>query len=232
MRGFPSNTRLTPVPDPLLGPLLEGIDDLAELKCTLRLLWLLKQKGEAPRFVAEGELLADHALNRGLAHLGDPQVAIENGLRKAVERGTILRLDVEAEGSSRTLYLLNDEEGRQTIDAIQREGIPFDRLIVEEAEPPPPERPNIFALYEDNIGLLTPVLADRLKEAEKLYPWNWIQEAFEEAVTHNVRNWRYIESILERWAKDGRGEHGKPGRYPEKISLKEYRRRYGGSSRG
>ena len=34
--GFPPGTRYTPVPDPLLGPLLEQIQDLAELKVTLR----------------------------------------------------------------------------------------------------------------------------------------------------------------------------------------------------
>ena len=66
------------------------------------------------------------------------------------------------------------------------------------------EKPNIFALYEQNIGLLTPMIAEELKEAEKLYPVSWIEEAFKEAVSLNKRNWRYISRILERWASEGK----------------------------
>ena len=66
------------------------------------------------------------------------------------------------------------------------------------------EKPSIFALYEQNIGLLTPMIAEELKEAEKLYPVSWIEEAFKEAVSLNKRNWRYIARILERWASEGK----------------------------
>ena len=34
--GFPRRVQYTPVPSPVFGPLLEEIDDLGELKCTLR----------------------------------------------------------------------------------------------------------------------------------------------------------------------------------------------------
>ena len=40
--GLPRRPRLTAVPSILLGRLLEEIDDLAELKCTLRLVWMLQ----------------------------------------------------------------------------------------------------------------------------------------------------------------------------------------------
>jgi DNA replication protein len=66
------------------------------------------------------------------------------------------------------------------------------------------ERPSVYALYEQNIGLLTPILAERLQDAEGRYPQDWIEAAFEEAVTNNKRNWRYIERILERWAAEGK----------------------------
>jgi DnaD/phage-associated family protein len=66
------------------------------------------------------------------------------------------------------------------------------------------ERPSVYALYEQNIGLLTPILAERLQDAEGRYPLDWIEAAFEEAVTNNKRNWRYIERILERWAVEGK----------------------------
>ena len=34
---------------------------------------------------------------------------------------------------------------------------------------------DIFTLYEQNIGMLTPLIADELREAEKHYPESWIQ---------------------------------------------------------
>jgi hypothetical protein len=48
------------------------------------------------------------------------------------------------------------------------------------------------------------MIAEELKEAEKVYPASWIKEALEEAVKLNKRNWRYIARILERWASDGK----------------------------
>jgi DNA replication protein len=66
------------------------------------------------------------------------------------------------------------------------------------------ERPNIFVLYEQNIGLLSPLLADELKDAADQYPADWIEAAFREAVQHNKRKWSYIRAILRRWETEGR----------------------------
>jgi DnaD/phage-associated family protein len=82
------------------------------------------------------------------------------------------------------------------------------------------ERPNIFVLYEQNIGLLTPLIAEELRDAEKTYPADWVEEAFRIAVEHNARHWRYVRSILERWATEGK-DSDKAGKGPEKD-----RRRY------
>jgi len=66
------------------------------------------------------------------------------------------------------------------------------------------DRPNIFVLYEQNIGLLSPLLADELKDAADQYPAEWIEAAFREAVQHNKRKWSYIRAILRRWETEGR----------------------------
>ncbi|HEV2474582.1 MAG TPA: DnaD domain protein, partial [Chthonomonadales bacterium] len=66
------------------------------------------------------------------------------------------------------------------------------------------ERPNIFILYEQNIGLLSPLIADELKDAAEQYPVEWIEAAFREAVLHNKRKWSYIRAILRRWETEGR----------------------------
>jgi DnaD/phage-associated family protein len=89
------------------------------------------------------------------------------------------------------------------------------------------ERPSVYALYEQNIGLLTPILAERLQDAEGRYPMEWIAAAFEEAVTNNKRSWRYIERILERWAAEGKDsgkDRGPAGRGldPDKYTKGKY----------
>lgn len=66
------------------------------------------------------------------------------------------------------------------------------------------ERPNIFVLYEQNIGLLTPMIASQLEDAADHYPADWIETAFSEAVQRNKRNWKYISAILRRWETEGR----------------------------
>jgi DnaD/phage-associated family protein len=66
------------------------------------------------------------------------------------------------------------------------------------------ERPNIFVLYEQNIGLLAPLIAEELKDAADQYPAEWIEAAFREAVQHNKRKWSYIRAILRRWETEGR----------------------------
>lgn len=66
------------------------------------------------------------------------------------------------------------------------------------------ERPNIFVLYEQNIGLLTPMIASQLEDAADHYPTEWVEAAFSEAVQRNKRNWKYISAILRRWETEGR----------------------------
>lgn len=64
---------------------------------------------------------------------------------------------------------------------------------------------NIFTWYESNIGVITPIMADILKEAEKQYPEEWIKEALQVAVNQNVRKWSYVSKVLDRWQREGKG---------------------------
>jgi DnaD/phage-associated family protein len=66
------------------------------------------------------------------------------------------------------------------------------------------QRPNIFVLYEQNIGALTPLLADQLRDMERSYPPDWIADAFDVAVAANKRALRYIAAVLRRWETEGK----------------------------
>ena len=82
------------------------------------------------------------------------------------------------------------------------------------------ERPSLVGLYEQNIGLVTPMLVDELREAEERYPKEWIEEAMREAVRANARSWRYVSKVLERWAVNGRQDA--PHRAERPIDVEKY----------
>ncbi|NJS15577.1 MAG: DnaD domain protein [Sphingopyxis sp.] len=64
---------------------------------------------------------------------------------------------------------------------------------------------------------MTPLIAEQLRDLEKSYPPDWIEEAFEIAVSRNKRHLKYIQSILKRWETEGKQPHGPetPGRDSE-----------------
>ena len=223
--GFPDRVRSIPAPAPLFGTLLEQIDDLAELKCLLRVLWLLQQKKGYPRFVTHSEALADRSL---AVSLGSENNAIPNALEACVRRGTLAMAIVPAsgqrQGEEERLYALNTDRDRRALARVQSDAFVVGNSLTEPTPEPwdtTTEKPNIFALYESNIGMLSPMIADELKEAEALYPTDWIEDAFREAAVQNVRNWRYIVRILESWEREGRSRgqgDGKSRRYSQKVS--------------
>ena len=227
-QGFPRGTLNVPVPSPVFGPLLEAIDDLIELKCTLRLLWILHQRKGHPRLVTLREMVADRVLLAGLqGSVSSPQETIESALCKVVQRGTFLSTKVKRNGKTEELYLLNSETGRKALEAIENDQIPIGTQVEDDEAPvsSAQQKPSIFALYEENVGLLTPLLADELKDANASYPWPWIEEAFKLAVECNRRNWRYISRILERWATEGK-DSGKFGRHTAKGNRTEHFKEY------
>ena len=225
--GFPAKSKFTPIPNIFFSELLPQINDPVELKVTLHIFWVLYQKRGYPRFVTYGELTADPVLMRGIEGQGSAPEVLRQALNQAVSRGTILCLKLERDGEVHELYLINDDAGRKAAEKIESGELKVGNLAKAEPCPVSQEQPNIFTLYEKNIGMLTPIIAEELKEAEELYPASWIQDAFKEAVDLNKRSWRYISRILERWAAEGKHD-GEPGRYSKADSSpEEYRRRYG-----
>ncbi len=195
--GFPpGKVRSASIPEPVFTELIPIVDDLAELKLTLHVLWRLGQQRAKVRYLRRADLAADQVL---LSGLGDaPAEMLSAALERAVERGTLLLAQATIGETSEELCFANTARGRAAVEALARGEWPDE---LESAA-----RPNVFTLYEQNIGLLTPLIADELREAEQAYPADWIEEAFREAVSLNKRSWRYIRAILEHWRTEGRGE--------------------------
>jgi len=224
--GFPVKTEYTSIPNPFFSSILPQIHDLKELKITLHIFWALYRKKGYPRFITFAELRGDAALMSGITNDGSTEEVLRHGLEAAVNRGTFLRLHLENEEGSEELYFLNSEQDRRAIEQIETGKLKLGGMV--KIEPAPVEEPaNIFSLYEQHIGLLNPIIADDLKFAENKYPAAWIQDAFKESVRMNKRSWRYISTILERWAAQGKDD-GRIRENPEEdVDPKEYIRRFG-----
>jgi DnaD/phage-associated family protein len=202
-QGFPDGkVSFTRIPGPFFSELLPQIDHLGEFKVTLYALWQLDRMGGEIRYLQENDFLTDEVFMSGMgATPKEAQANLKDSLIQAVQRGTLLSVNAQLE-EEKTLYFLNTARGRAAVEAIQNgdwRPSSESRIPVELS----PEKPNIYHLYEQNIGAMTPLLAEILQDAEDTYPAEWLEEAFRIAVENNVRNWRYVEAILRRWRERG-----------------------------
>jgi DnaD/phage-associated family protein len=205
--GFPDGTRdFTLVPDLFFSDLLPQIDDLFELKVILYCLWVVQHKAADARYVTYDEIAADEVLLNCLQDgVIPPREALREALERAIARGALLEVTVEQpSGAQVRCYFLNSESGRAAVGRVERgEWAPAEAGAGAQLRA---QRPNIFVLYEQNIGMLSPMLAEELREAERTYPAEWVEDAFRIAVANNVRRWAYVRGILERWAREGRAQ--------------------------
>lgn len=194
--GFESG--IESIPSQFFSELLPVIDDMDELKATLFGFYLLNQFEGDARYILVDDFLEAESVRRAFK-AGDERLRIEAGLGKAVERGVFLSLPFKNE----ILYFLNSPKGRAAIRKLEAgEWVPDSFLHLSASLNL--ERPNIYRLYEENIGPLTPLIADHLTAAEKSYHADWVTDAIEIAVVNNARSWRYIETVLKNWKENGR----------------------------
>lgn len=184
------------IPAEVMARLIRDTWDPLEVKVVLVVAYL----GGLAVPVAERDVLVHELLQRGLRMDGSGREARERSaeaLERATARGTVIRLGAD-DGAA--WFLLGTDANRRRARA---------GVVIPSATGVPPvalrvERPSVFALYEQNVGLVTPIIADRLVEALDRYPEAWVADAIAEAVGYNKRNWRYIQRILENWATEGR----------------------------
>jgi len=195
------------LPNLFFSEVLPSLNDLASLKLALHIFWRLHQKKGFPRYLRRRELEADTVLRRSLApNDEDFGSALDAAVRSTERQGIILRLSVEIGSQTDELYVLNDARGREVEKKLRQGELDLGQptAVVGPIPGNRQERANIFELYEQNLGLVTPLLAEELAEAQRLYPADWIEDAFRQAVIYNHRHWRYVRRILERWAVEGK----------------------------
>jgi DnaD/phage-associated family protein len=216
--GFPARPKSTPIPDVFFSDLLPRLAETGDLAVVLCAFHALAAKKGFPRYITQHDLAAEPALcsqaegsgvpadlrregTRPQSRVDSGSGAITRGLDRAVELGILLPLTVERGGHAVTLYFLNAPADRRGLEAVRSGAVDLGPVVRE--RPAQPVRSSIFTLYESLIGTLSPLIADELAEAERLYPAEWIEAAFREAAAQNARSWRYVSRILERWAIEG-----------------------------
>lgn len=216
--------KLIGLPPELFTEVLPAITLPSELKVTLHLFYRMSRtRGPAPKRVSWDELVTDRALKRSLravSKLRPSEELLAEGLDAAVHRTTLLHVVLPEEGRSVNWYVVNTAVNRLWAEQVHtaNHALQANGTFEDEVD-------TLITLYERNIGLVTPMLLDELREAEDRYPRHWIEDAMREAVHANARSWRYIRKVLERWAAHGR-QHAtdRPERFsdPQKYTEGEY----------
>ena len=216
-RGFPPRVEVTPLPNVFFSEVLSVISSLLELKAVMQVFFLLSRRKGYPRFVSFSELSRNPVIEGELGKMpGDGDILLKDALESAVKQGILLHIPIDVNGRSDDAYFINNQAEKDTISKIMSGTLKIPSVEIRAREESASEQPrDIYSLYEHNIGMLTPILAEELQEAEHRYPPEWIEEAFREAVRANVRNWKYIHGILKRWQREGRKD-GKPVGDPQK----------------
>ena len=202
------------IPSAFFTDVLPHVTDLAELQATLAVFRLAAEAGGIEQPVARDALVRDRALRSALRQSGsprEPDARIAQGLDLAVGRGSLLAFAAERGAVRQLWYYVNTPANHGLVAAMARGAVAPPEALWQAGEVPAvvPERPNVFRLYEQNIGLLTPLIADQLVAALESYPQAWIEDAIAEAVAYNRRSWRYVQRILEQWATVGREPRGR-----------------------
>jgi len=222
--GFPAKMQFTSIPNLFFSTLLPQISDITELKTTLHIFEALYRKRGYPRFVTYRELLGNKSLMTSFRQAEKPpEEALRQALEMATQRGGILHLTLAKDNGTEDLYFLNTGSQRKVVARIQNGEINLSGLKAEEPTYIETEEPpDIFTLYEQNIGMLTPLIAEELREAETLYGETWTRDAIKEAVNQRVHKWSYISAILERWTSEGRSDGTHRGYSKKKTDPDKY----------
>jgi DNA replication protein len=196
------------LPAGLLDDVLSRVQDLAEMKAVMFVLQAAARGGTPGVWFDD---LLETRIVQAVVGTDSPRPS-EDRLRQALDRavanGFLFRV---VAGGGRTCYLPVSEGNRALLGRMRagEAGAP-ELLGLDPDTPAAIYRPNIYAVYEQHIGSLTPLVAEQLRSAERAYPRGWIEEAIITAARYNRRSWRYIETVLLRWEETG-APHGDVG---------------------
>jgi hypothetical protein len=157
----------------------------------------------------------------GLNKLADASGLSRNGAKAgaeaAAERGTFRRTNPDAQGSAEWELIVDqsadagwsasDHVGSQSVtppwSASDQQSTVKESIKEIKKASTTAHTTNNYRTYEQNIGPLTPLIADAIKDAEETYTAAWVSRAIAEAAASNARSIKYIFGILAGYKQRG-----------------------------
>ena len=200
---FHTGQAVVPVPVQFFTELLLNIDDQAELRVTLYIWYAITRKVGGQRFVLQSEIENDPLLVNWFIHKGGTEE-----LLTSIELTRKTGVFIGAQLPNKDFVILpNDEAGQRLLNRF----ITDSQVLQDQVKPTAPVRYQstsaqspVAIKYEQEIGAITPSISTMLQDSESRYPMDWILEAISVAAESNARSWRYIQTVLENWQKNGR----------------------------
>ena len=219
--GLRTGARASTLPAQFFTEVLPFIDDADDLRVTLYALYAITRPGRPLLAIRASELANEEPLARLFATRGGA-TAVRRHLEAAAARGVLLVLPLE-DGDA--LCFVHNDGGRRLRDRVIAGAVEVPSLgpgaVRVVAVEPAPAPSRAAAVYEQEIGMLTPAVAAAIAEAVQRYPEQWIVEALQQASARNARSWRYADAILQRWETEGRNDEG-TGRDPGRSQANPY----------
>ena len=232
INGFPlpDDFATTRIPNAVLGRVLSTIEDADEIKLILRAIWLLEHQRGYPRYINRDDLRRDRVLSVAITDQPD----FDRILNSAIEHGVF----VEATINGNICLMFNTEAARRasievssTTDNLNKDDNGWETRSTSTGSA------DAFRAYEENIGILSPMIRQSILAALEDFTDEDITHAIRIAVENESRSWSFVAGVLRRWARDGipherrdgtaRGESER-GRIPEdqlRKLLEEQRKR-------
>jgi len=142
------------------------------------------------------------------------KVLTSNGIKKRAKEVTNLRnkwkknkanpIDNEVENSIDNIAdnpIDNTVENSQETGEIKLNKTKLNKI--EEYDHDDTARGNVSRVYQNEIGMVSPLVAGKLTDWIDTYSPEWVLSAISEAVTYNARSPAYIGKVLEGWTKYG-----------------------------
>ena len=224
IKGFPlpDDFAATRIPNAVLGRVLASIDDADEIKLILRAIWLLEHERGYPRYITRDDLQRDRVLSVAIADQSD----FDRILKSAIELGVFVEVSI----NNNICLMFNTESARRATievaplaDILNKYDNSWDTPAVSTTTT------DAFRAYEENIGLLSPMIRQSILAALEDFTDEDISRAVRIAVENESRSWSFVAGVLRRWARDGiphertEGKSG-GGSDRERISQDELRR--------
>ena len=200
IKGFPlsDDYAATRVPNAVLGRVLANIDDADVIKLVLRAVWLLERQRGFPRYIAVEDLQRDRVVSNVFAS----PAALERALETVIEHGVLAKVGING---SPCLMLNTESAQRATMDS------PVSLPVAESTNdadgwdsPAAASMPaDAFRTYEENIGLLSPMIRESILAALEDFTDDDITRAIRIAVENESRSWSFVAGVLRRWSREG-----------------------------